>query len=93
MSRIDEIHREIAALDKELADIQSSCSHPDPCVEYKYGSNTGNWDKGDDCYWIDFKCSLCDLNWTVHSGTKNWEKYSSFSYLKKKKDVTYQKKK
>lgn len=31
----------------------------------KYGSNTGNYDPHEDCYWIDMECTICGSKWWV----------------------------
>jgi hypothetical protein len=61
---IAELKKQIKELQDKIKTIQDSCSHPEQCVTKKYGSNTGNYDPMADCYWIDFKCSLCEKFWT-----------------------------
>ena len=45
--------------------IQDNCQHnsatktPDP--------DTGNWFKGDDKYWNDYKCPECNKQWRIYS--------------------------
>jgi hypothetical protein len=64
MNKVEEIKNEISELYAKLKNIQSECSHPSDCITKKHGSDTGNWDRNEDCYWTDFHCSLCDKKWT-----------------------------
>ena len=50
-------------IDGEIKRLQEVCPHPN--VTQKYGSNTGNWDRGDDYYWIDWNCPDCGKRWTT----------------------------
>lgn len=40
---------------------QEACPHAAPT--YKYRGDTGNWDKSDDKYWIDWACTDCGKRW------------------------------
>jgi hypothetical protein len=42
--------------------LQEECLHPKSIS--KRDSSTGNWDRGDDCYWIKHYCPDCDKRWT-----------------------------
>ena len=44
-------------------DLQNSCLHPD--ANSKYCSNTGNYDKTADCYWIQWQCPDCNKRWNT----------------------------
>jgi hypothetical protein len=44
-------------------ELQSICQHPN--VIKKYESDTGNWCRSDDSYWIRYHCPDCDKRWTV----------------------------
>jgi hypothetical protein len=63
MNRIEELRKVIAECHQEMAKIQEECSHPNSCVTYKYGANTGNYDPYADSYWVDFRCGLCGYKW------------------------------
>lgn len=47
----------------DLEELQVLCKHPGPTK--KYGSSTGNWDLGDDRWWIDWACPDCGKKWTT----------------------------
>lgn len=64
MSIIDEIKEEIKNLNAKLKSIQESCCHPEEAVTKEHKSDTGNWDKSDDCYWTVNYCSLCEKMWS-----------------------------
>jgi hypothetical protein len=57
----------IESVQTELADqlhsLRENCSHED--LTYKYGGSSGNWDKSDNSYWIDWKCGDCGKTWTT----------------------------
>ena len=55
---------EIAALVSKIAEIQSLCSHPSPCVTKEHKANTGNYDPTQECFWTEFRCELCEKTWT-----------------------------
>lgn len=55
------IDRREEKLAKELAKLQTTCTHP--VVEKTYRSNTGNYDPTADSYWIDFHCPDCRKRW------------------------------
>lgn len=79
MSRIDELKKVINDAYREIASIQGECSHPVSCVTKKYGGDTGNWDRGDDCHWIDLHCELCNKEWRVYDDTDGDEGYRAMS--------------
>lgn len=41
--------------------LQETCAHPN--ATKKYGGDTGNWDRSQDSYWIDFSCPDCRKRW------------------------------
>ena len=47
-----------------IATIQEECNHPTACLTFKYGSDTGNWDRNEDSYWTDYTCTLCEKRWS-----------------------------
>lgn len=61
---VRDLKYEIAALQIKINEIQSLCSHPEPCVTKVHKANTGNYDPTQDCYWTEFTCSLCEKHWT-----------------------------
>lgn len=61
---IEEYRAQINILQQKIDAIQNACSHPAECVTVKHGADTGNWNRADDSYWIDYHCSLCDKRWT-----------------------------
>lgn len=41
--------------------LQQECTHPE--ATFVHSSDTGNWCKGDDMYWKDWKCQDCGKYW------------------------------
>lgn len=66
MSIIKKLEAEINVLQDKIKNIQDQCSHPESCLDKTHGSNTGNYDPHDDCYWTDYHCHLCDRKWTAY---------------------------
>lgn len=64
---VENIYKEIEALEKRIEKIQNKCRHENVLKEHH--GNTGNWDPNDDCYWTDFHCPDCDKRWS-EDGTK-----------------------
>lgn len=60
----------------EVKSIQQTCTHDNK--EGKYKSNTGNWCRDDDSYWIDAHCLDCDKIWMIDS-KDNKEEYRNFN--------------
>jgi len=56
---------EIRILQNKITSIQEQCSHPKEAVTEKAGASTGHWCPGDDSYWVDKHCHLCDKRWRV----------------------------
>lgn len=75
MSKVDQLRKEIKERMDQIYEIQNECSHPKSCVEKKYGSDTGNWDSSNDCYWVDLHCTLCDKKWTAYDDNEDYRKY------------------
>ena len=59
--KVDKIHDKLHRLQTDLIRLQDECDHPNVVREYK--SSTGNWDRGDDAYWINFTCPDCRKRW------------------------------
>ena len=49
--------------DTAEAELQKICSHVN--ASKKYCSDTGNWDRNSDSYWIDYSCPDCGKKWSV----------------------------
>lgn len=64
------IQDNIQELFQELIKITNECPHLD--LTYKYNGSSGNWDKSDDQYWIDWKCHDCSKSWTT-SQDYSWD--------------------
>lgn len=58
----ESIDRREDKLAKELAKLQTLCTHPN--VKKTHKSNTGNYDPSADSYWIEFVCPDCCKRWT-----------------------------
>lgn len=59
--KADSIRARIAANYKELEDLQNVCAHPDVIIVHK--SDTGNYDRSQDCYWTEHTCPDCGKFW------------------------------
>jgi len=57
----EDIKAKIAKLVSEYAALQEFCTHPN--VTKKYDSDTGNYCKSDDRYWIEYTCPDCGKFW------------------------------
>ena len=40
--------------------LKADCPHPKDTLWVKKDSDTGNWDRADDSYWVDIRCTICD---------------------------------
>lgn len=58
--KLRESERETAG---RIAALQSACHHSRASKEAK--ASTGNYDRGSDAYWYEFKCPDCGKFWTV----------------------------
>ena len=58
---VNDLMEEMSRVTEKLTAIQDNCSHP--YIEWKYGSNTGNYDPSADAYWTEYHCKLCDKRW------------------------------
>lgn len=54
---------QIAELTQEKYQLQAKCRHTHAVA--KYQSDTGNWCKADDRYWIEFRCYDCGHVWCL----------------------------
>lgn len=80
-TKVQRLKAKITGLAAEIREEQNACLHPPVHVQYKYGANTGNWDRHDDCYWTDIYCGLCQKRWTVNdSANIDGRKVVNFSY-------------
>lgn len=59
----ERIEHKIDKLNKELENLQNVCTHRD--LTYKLRGDSGNWDRADDAYWIEWHCHDCDKRWTT----------------------------
>jgi predicted RNA-binding Zn-ribbon protein involved in translation (DUF1610 family) len=41
--------------------LQTKCTHPNVVSQYK--ADTGNYDKSQDRYWVEFRCPDCGKQW------------------------------
>jgi hypothetical protein len=65
-----QIRRKLARIQKhqerwDLAEkqLKELCSHPD--TSKKHCGDTGNWDRNQDSYWIEYRCPDCGKFWSV----------------------------
>lgn len=61
--RMAVINRNQLKWDTAERDLQAACSHVN--VSKKYCADTGNWDRYDDSYWIEYRCPDCGKFWSV----------------------------
>lgn len=47
----------------EISQLQEDCQHEN--AKHTNRSDTGNYCKADDSFWIEHKCSNCDKFWTT----------------------------
>lgn len=47
----------------DIEKLRAQCKHIR--TEKKYGSNTGNYNPTENCYWTDFTCCACGKWWRV----------------------------
>jgi len=69
MSRIDEIKKEIAELEREMRSIQDECSHPSACKHERLRRPRSRMNYDTQEYETDgvdvfYTCSLCEKEWT-----------------------------
>lgn len=60
----ERIELDMKALYVELESVQAKCTHQGD-LTYKYQGSSGNWDRNDDCYWIEWRCQDCGKRWTT----------------------------
>lgn len=61
--KLDSLLAQQEDIASKIKQLQETCQHPEAIVKYR--GDTGNWDKGDDCYWIDNNCPDCNKYWRV----------------------------
>jgi len=61
IQELQKLRWSITELRKLEAHIQDNCPHEGLVGEYK--GNSGNWDRNDDSYWIEFDCPVCNRHW------------------------------
>lgn len=60
LARIQKHQEKWDLAEKQLKEL---CLHPD--ASKKHCGDTGNWDRNEDSYWIEYKCPDCDKRWSV----------------------------
>lgn len=64
MSIITQLRQEIKAAKDKISQIQEECCHPASAVTKIARADTGNYDRSQDGYWYECRCSLCEKQWT-----------------------------
>ncbi len=59
-----QIEAKIKKAYEALSELRKECNHSGDLV-YKLDGNTGNWDKSEDSYWINWICNDCGKRWTT----------------------------
>lgn len=67
---IEELKEEASEIHARIRLIQSQCAHPLVVRTTKNKSDTGNWDRGQDSYWTEHECGLCQLRWQTDQDWK-----------------------
>ena len=69
------LQEQIDELNKQLEHHQEKvCKHKN--ATGKRGSNTGNYDPGSDCYWIDAECPTCLKRWHIDGDDPEYREFS-----------------
>lgn len=55
------IKKKIAALESNLKELRSACSHNDAISVYR--ADTGNYDPSQNRYWVEYTCPHCEYFW------------------------------
>lgn len=61
--RLKTISKNQLKWDTAERELQSQCQHPS--ASKKYCGDTGNWDRSQDSYWIEYRCPDCGKFWSV----------------------------
>jgi hypothetical protein len=67
LPELDIVYAIIGEAQAFIKRVQDNCEHSRETLVGKHDADTGNWDRGDDSYWIDFHCQICDKRWRVDS--------------------------
>ncbi len=59
---VKNIEQKITKLYNDIKDLQEVCPHDN--LQGKFGANTGNYDRSNDSYWVDFVCQDCKKRWS-----------------------------
>lgn len=71
----DEIKRleaQIKTAEQRIKELKNECDHPGDMRNVVYKSDTGNWSKSDDCYWVEIDCKKCGKHWSLDSVMWGW---------------------
>lgn len=67
------------ALDAQLS-FQENCTHDFVTIEAK--SDTGNYDRSQDCYWFSIECKCCNKRWNEDQDKSKYSMYGNDKKLK-----------
>jgi len=62
-TRYERIQKNLTKSYDQLKLLQAECTHENKTMKYR--GDTGNWDRSDDCYWIEHNCPDCGKHWTT----------------------------
>lgn len=71
------LHEELASVKNRIIDLQNNCPHSDIHVVAK--SDTGNYCRDDDAYWIEWSCLDCGAHGTIYSDNPKYKEF--FKYV------------
>jgi len=61
--KVASLKLKLEALYDQIDKVQEECVHT--TVNAVYKGDSGNWDPGDDSYWIEHTCQDCGKRWTA----------------------------
>lgn len=78
MQRRIQIEQQMEQAYMSLKSLREECTHPSLVGTFK--SDTGNWSRLDDEYWVEFKCPDCGKCWNEDQKDTRWDrKYGHMS--------------
>lgn len=69
---IKQLEAQIEAAEQRIKQLKNECSHPGELRRVNYRSDTNNWSKADDCYWVEIDCGKCGKHWSLDSDLWSW---------------------
>lgn len=70
--RREQINQRLNEARLELNALQEECTHP--LLTGTFKSDTGNWSRSDDVYWVEFVCPDCGKRWDEDQISVSWDR-------------------